>query len=47
MLRQIQVIYFNREEKPTNKVGKMDAVGNNNIKIANKVIHICIHSITF
>ncbi len=39
MLRQIEVIYSDREEKPTNKFGKIDMFGGDNMKMADKVVY--------
>ena len=40
------MIYFDREEKPTNKAEKMDAVNNDDVEIANKVVYESVYSIT-
>ncbi len=47
MLGQIQVIYSNKEEGPANKVRRMDAVGDNNAEIVDKVVHESVYSTIF
>ena len=47
MLGQIQVTYFDREEGPINKVERIDAVGDNNAGMADKVVHESVCSTTF
>ncbi len=46
ILGQIQVIYSAKEERPANKVRRIDAIGDDNVEMANKVIHESIRSIT-
>lgn len=43
ILKQIWVTYFNKKEKPINKVRKINVICDNNIKIANKVILESVH----
>ena len=46
MLGQIQMTCFDKEERPTNKIGKRDAVGSNNAKMTDKVVHESMCSTT-
>ena len=46
MLGQIQMIYSDREEKPINKVGKMDMVDGDNAEMADKVVYESMRSTT-
>ncbi len=46
MLGQIQVTYSDRKEEPTNKVGKIDVIGSDNAKMADKVVYKSMCSTT-
>lgn len=46
ILGQIQMTYFDREKKLANKVEKMDIIGDNNAKMADKMVYESVYSIT-
>ncbi len=47
MLGQIQVTYFDREERPTNKIGSIYAIGNDNAEMADEIVHESLRSTIF
>ena len=46
MLKQIQVTYFDRDEKPTNKIRKIDVIDGDNAKMANEVVYESVYNNT-
>ncbi len=40
------MIYFDKEEEPANKVGRMDAIGGDNAEMADEVVHENVRSTT-
>lgn len=46
MLGQIEVTYFNGEERPKNKVGKIDVIGGDVAEMVDKIIYESICNIT-
>ncbi len=46
MLGQIKVTYSDKEEKPVNKIGRIDAVGDDDEEIADKVVYESMYNIT-